>query len=232
MASTTNAVASTTTEANTTRPATPKSSAAKQPLTFRAKLRRQTAIIGRWLHIYLSMASFAIVLFFSITGITLNHADFFSAKEKTNRITGEIPHEWLRPANNAEPAKLEIVERLRSAAKLHGAVSDFRIDDDQIEVSFKAPGYSADAMIDRTSNHYDIIEVRNGFVAVINDLHKGRDAGKVWAGLIDVSAVLLTLVSLTGLLLLFFLYKKRTSGLILAVAGTLLCYLIYLRFVP
>ena len=100
-------------------------------------------------------------------------------------------------------------------------------------------GYSVDYAADgitglhiAVTNSYDVIEVRNGFIAVINDLHKGRDSGKVWSGLIDASAILLTLVSLTGLLLLFFVYKRRTSGLILATAGTIVCYLIYLRFVP
>ena len=178
------------------------------------------------------MASFAIVLFFSITGLTLNHADWFANSEKTIRTKCEMPHQWLRPTGSSDPDKLAIVEQLRSVNKLHGSVSDFRIDGNQIEVSFKAPGYSADAFIDRDTNRYDVIEVRNGFIAVINDLHKGRDSGKVWSGLIDASAILLTLVSLTGLLLLFFVYKRRASGLILAAAGTVLCYLIYLRFVP
>ena len=190
------------------------------------------AVISRWLHIYLSMVSFAIVLFFAVTGLTLNHADWFTNTEKTIRSTGQMPHEWLHPSKGAEPAKLEIVEYLRSSNKLHGAVSDFHVEDNQVSVSFKAPGYTADAFIDRDTNHYDVVEVRNGFIAVINDLHKGRDTGKVWSGLIDASAILLTLVSLTGLLLLFFVYKRRTSGLILATAATAVCYLIYVRFVP
>ncbi|HEY8998319.1 MAG TPA: PepSY-associated TM helix domain-containing protein [Edaphobacter sp.] len=222
------------TTVSTTNPAAKQktTASAKQPVPFSVHLRRKTAVVSRWLHIYLSMVSFAIVLFFAVTGLTLNHAEAFGAKEKTSRLTGQMPHQWLRPDNNADPAKLDIVEYLRSTNKLHGAVSDFRVDDDQITVSFKAPGYMADAAIDRTTNKYDVIEVRNGFVAVINDLHKGRDAGKVWSLLIDGSAILLTLVSLSGLLLLFFVYKRRTSGLILAAIGGLVCYLVYLRFVP
>ena len=189
-------------------------------------------MVTRWLHIYLSMVSFAIVLFFAVTGLTLNHTEWFANTEKTIRSTGQMPHEWLRKPNGAEPDKLEIVERLRSTNKLHGAISDFRVEDSQISVSFKGPGYTADAFIDRDTNRYDVIEVRNGFIAVINDLHKSRDAGKVWSGLIDASAILLTLVSLSGLLLLFFVYKRRTSGLVLAVAGATLCYFLYLHFVP
>ncbi|WP_263418762.1 PepSY-associated TM helix domain-containing protein [Terriglobus albidus] len=204
----------------------------KRPITMAVRLRRRTAIISRWLHIYLSMVSFAIVLFFSITGITLNHAEALGGKEKTTVTKGELPHEWLRPANGAEPDKLKIAEDLRSRHKLHGAVSDFRVDDNQLEVSFKGPGYAADIFIDRDTNKYDLTETRNGFIAIVNDLHKGRDTGTAWSMFIDISAALLTLVSLTGLVLLFFVYKRRVSGMIVAVAGALIAYLVYLRFVP
>ena len=169
------------------------------------------------------MVSFAVVLFFAVTGLTLNHADWFAGQVRESRYSGSMPAEWLK---SAQPNQLAIVEKLRTAHGIHGAVSDFRVDDDQIEVSFKGPGYAADAFIDRDKGTYDLTETRNGFVAVLNDLHKGRDAGPGWSMLIDASAVLLTLVSLTGLLLLFFVYKRRTSGLVLAAAGAVACWLV------
>ncbi len=76
------------------------------------------------------------------------------------------------------------------------------------------------------------METRLGFVAVVNDLHKGRDTGKAWSGIIDVSAVLMTLVSLSGLVLIFFLYKKLRAGLYALAIGTVLCYVVYLIWVP
>ena len=86
-------------------------------------------------------------------------------------------------ADREEGQKQEerIAEELRSHHKLHGAVSDFRVDDNQLEVSFKGPGYAADIFIDRDTNKYDLTETRNGFIAVINDLHKGRDTGASWS---------------------------------------------------
>jgi hypothetical protein len=194
-------------------------------------VRKQTAIVSRWLHIYLSMVSFAVILFFAVTGLTLNHAEWFANQQRTVQRTGSLPHDWLRPTTG-EVGKLEIAERLRSSEKLHGEVSDFRVDDQQVAVSFKAPGYAADAFIDRDNNHYDLTITSNGFVAVMNDLHKGRDAGKAWGWVIDVSAVLLTLVSLTGLLLLFFVYKRRTAGLIVGAIGAVLLWIAWARFVP
>ena len=192
-----------------------------------ARVRRRTAIISRWLHIYLSMVSFAIVLFFAVTGLTLNHAEWFDAQQRTVQRHGSVPVAWL-----ASPDKLAIVEHLRSTDKVHGAVSDFRTDPDQIAVSFKAPGYTADTFLDAHTGSYDLTITSNGFVAVLNDLHKGHDAGRAWGWVIDASAVLLTLVSLSGLLLLFFVYKRRVSGIVVAAAGALFCWLVWLHYVP
>jgi len=129
-------------------------------------------------------------------------------------------------------AKLEVVERLRNIHGIHGAVKDFRVEDSDCSVSFKGPGYAADAFIDRASGRYELTETRMGLFAVLNDLHKGRETGTAWAVIIDISAVLMTAVSLTGLLLIFFLQKKRLSGLLVACAGALISYLAYLAWVP
>ena len=44
----------------------------------------------RWLHVYLSMISLAVVLFFSVTGITLNHPDWFFDAAKGRRAPKAI----------------------------------------------------------------------------------------------------------------------------------------------
>jgi hypothetical protein len=40
------------------------------------------------------------------------------------------------------------------------------------------------------------------------------------------------LVSATGLTLIFFLFKRRSSGLLVLAAGALLCYLVYWIWAP
>lgn len=201
------------------------------------RIRKSAANISRWLHIYLSMASFAAVFFFSATGITLNHAEWFSHQTKTKDYRGNIPASLLHEPNGPHPDRLQpdrlgIVELLRNSHKIHGSVSDFRVDDSQISMSFKAPGYEADVFINTMNGSYDLVETASGFVAVINDLHRGRDTGQAWSILIDVTALLLVLVSLTGLVLIWFVYKRRTAGLILAIASGALCLIVYLAFVP
>jgi hypothetical protein len=196
------------------------------------RVRKQTAIVSRWLHVYLSMVSFAVVLFFAATGLTLNHPDWFGEHERTVRYQGAVGAALLHEGGGGQPDKLGIVEFLRQAHAIKGAVSEFRVEDGQVSVSFKGPGYMADGFIERDSGKYELVETRNGFVAVINDLHKGRDTGKVWSGVIDASAILLVLVSATGLVLIWFVYKRRTSGLVLAGVGGVVCWMLYRVFVP
>ncbi len=191
-------------------------------------LKRRTAMVARWLHIYLSMAAFGILFFFAVTGLTVNHVEWFQSQQRTMTAKGTVDRKWL--GDNVQ--KLEIVERLRRNHAIRAAVSDFRVDDSQCEISFKGPGYEADIFVDRGTGKYDLTETRNGFVAVMNDLHKGRDAGHVWGVLIDISAIVMTLVSVTGMALIFFLPKRRTSGLIALAVGIVVCYIVYALFVP
>ena len=193
--------------------------------------KRRLSRISRWLHIYLSMFSFVIVFFFAVTGLTLNHAEKFGNEVKTVQGKGKLNVNLVNAHDTALIAKKEIIEYLRSKHKLKGALSDFRIDDAQCDISFKGPGYAADIFINRATGEYDISQTNAGFVGVLNDLHKGRDAGPVWSLIIDISAVLMTLISLTGIILLLYLKRKRLTGLILAALGLMIAYIIYVLWV-
>jgi hypothetical protein len=198
---------------------------------WRHHLKKLTVTWARWLHIYLSMVSFAILLFFAATGLTVNHPEWFTSQQKTVVMKGEAPLNWVRPPGGKEVDKLQIVEQLRRQHGIHSAVSDFRVDDAQLSVSFKGPGYTADTFIDRDTGKYELTETRMGWGAILNDLHKGRDTGAAWKWLIDASAVLMTLVSITGLALIFFLAKRRFSGLVSLGIGAAACYVVYLIWV-
>jgi hypothetical protein len=162
------------------------------------------------------MFGLAAVLFFSLTGITLNHPRWFYDGVATN-VEGEGR---LDPALiRDEPDKLEVVEHLRREHGLRGALASFTTEEDECVVTFKGPGYSADAFIRRPEGDYRVVEERHGLVAVINDLHKGRDSGPVWSAVVDLSAGLMALAAATGLVLLFYIKRRRALGLLTALAG-------------
>jgi hypothetical protein len=181
----------------------------------------------RWLHIYLSMFSFVTVLFFSVTGLTLNHADYFQNKSVITEYKGQIDAKWVNAMDTLKIKKLEIVEFFRNKYKVKGAVADFRIDESEISYSYKAPGYEADVFISKQDGSFTITQTSQGLMGFINDLHKGRDTGKAWLWIIDISAILLIIISASGLILLFFLKKKRIAGILLLMIGGVLLYISY-----
>lgn len=218
------------------------------PIAIATKQRKESKALklrivhwARWLHIYVSMFGLLSVLFFSITGITLNHPDwFFSGAQSLRHEEGRMDAAWLGLPETEEGedveteavSKLEVVEHLRNTHGIRGALSEFTIDEFECVVAFKGPGYSADAYIDREDGTYTLTESYAGFVAVMNDLHKGRDSGAGWKWLIDISAIILTLASATGLILMIYLKKCRRTGLVTAAVGGALLVLVYFIFVP
>lgn len=192
-------------------------------------IKRDIATWTRWLHIYLSMFSFAALLFFAVTGITLNHPDWLSSHE-ARTISSHLNPDWVKGTDTLSVNKLGIVEHFRDTYAIKARVSNFISDQSQCSLSFKGPGYSADAFIDRSTGEYELTIIAPGSIAILNDLHKGRDTRASWSWVIDISGFLMILVSLTGFIMIFYLKKKRTSGLLIFLLGTLICVILYWPF--
>jgi uncharacterized protein len=173
----------------------------------------------RWLHIYTSMLSLIVVLFFSVTGITLNHPDWlFGTQEIRSESTGTLPANWR---NGKTVDWFVVAEHIRAAHSAKGKAIDQQSTDTDASLRFAAPGYTADALIEQNGN-YTLRVSSQGWVAVLNDFHRGRNAGLVWAVLIDVAGWFLVLISLTGLGLLLYLKKIRFKALVVMALGGVL----------
>lgn len=178
----------------------------------------------RWLHIYLSLFSLVAVLFFSVTGITLNHPEWtWGTKETHQDSRGTLPAGWRTPQGTDW---LRVADYLREKHGVHGRVTDRRDEGDEGSLSFRAPGYSADCFFDRRTGAYTLSVVGQGPLGVLNDLHRGRDAGAAWSRVVDLSGIFLTLVSLTGIGLFLYLKRLRPSGLAILAVGFLILLLL------
>ncbi|MEI8110642.1 MAG: PepSY-associated TM helix domain-containing protein [Chitinophagia bacterium] len=192
-----------------------------------------TARIMRWLHIYVSMISFFLVLFFAITGITLNHPDAFAFQQKQISRKGALNLNWVSDKlDTGKINQMAILDYMRSHEKITASLSEWVVSQQQCLVSYKGPGYAADAFINRSDGSYELSINEAGWVGVMNDLHKGRDTGTKWGWVIDVAAVFMTIVSLTGILLMVWMKKKRVSGFLIAIAGIILSFVLYKVCIP
>lgn len=186
---------------------------AQRKKSFKNKLHQWL----RWIHIYTSMISLLVVLFFALTGITLNHPEWtFGGREVQTKYQGTLKPESVV---DGKVQWLAVVEQLRAEHPVRGAAADMRVDGDEGSLSFKAPGNTSDCFFNIKNREYDLSITAQGLVGVMNDLHRGRDSGSAWAWVVDVSGVFLTVISLTGLGILFYLKKSRVAGFSLAAAG-------------
>lgn len=171
----------------------------------------------RRLHSWLSLVSLLVVLFFAVTGLTLNHQDWaFGQEPVTTTTTGTLP---AGAVTGGTVDFLAVSEYLRSTQGASGEITDHGVDGATGRVTYQGPGYTATATFDTSTRAFSLVSTRYGLVAIANDLHKGRHTSQAWSWLIDVAAVGLVLVAITGLLLQLFIVRTRRLGLILVGIG-------------
>lgn len=170
------------------------------------------------------MFSLLSILFFSITGITLNHPEWaFTSAETKTETKGQLPDGWKK---GNEVDWFRVSEFLREKHGLRGLVGEKAFDETEGTITYKGPGYNADCFFDPETGNYDLTVTAQGFTGVMNDLHRGRDSGVAWRWLIDVSGVLLVVVSFTGLGLLYYLKKVRTAAFLAMGVGALIVWIL------
>jgi hypothetical protein len=186
--------------------------------------------LARWgltLHIYLSMAGFLLVLLFAVTGLTLNHEDFGWSQPRITHTTIQVPGALV-----GQPDARAIGDELRAILHVPTPVTQFHADADQIEVTMTAPGRHTQVTISRRDGRAEVESVTRGAMATLDDLHKGLDSGPVWRWIIDITAVLLTISSLTGIITLLTLPRRRKIGLVVGLMGAIVIVVLYLVWVP
>ena len=188
--------------------------------------------ISRMLHLYVSAALFSLLIFFCVTGITLNHIEWLSNAENFTTSLKlpaiQTPLEELSKLNTAPFNQL-----LTDSLGL-GKAKEINIDFEMGEVTadYSLPAGYAFATWYIYEGTVEVDYQKGSVFAIMNDLHKGRHTGEYWGWLIDVSAVFMLLFSLTGLIILFQQLKRRGTGLWLLMWGTATPILIYLVWVP
>lgn len=186
---------------------------------------------SRLLHIYMSTALFSLLIFFSVTGVTLNHLEWISSSKDPQLWQGEVEKAVLRdfapPATDALLRWMETTHSLPIAANI-----EWDEEAQEVLLDYPFPAGYAYVIVNVTSGQYSIDYQNGSFWQIMNDLHKGRHAGQSWSWLIDISAIFMVLFSITGLIILWQNRPKRKVGIILTLLGTGTPILVFFWFVP
>jgi uncharacterized protein len=195
---------------------------------MRIRIQRHLLSLCRTVHVYLTMLGLGVILFFGLTGFTVNHEDWFGAtRPVVANSSGQTPVNLLAKGDG-----LRIVEHLRAAFHVTGAMTDFADEGASYSISFKDPGQLWEIEIEKASGKTRIHNEAYNLAAIVNNLHRGRYAGPAWSWIIDLSACCIALACATGLVLWLALPRRRMMGLAALLLGTLGVLLIYHFLIP
>lgn len=151
------------------------------------------------------------LLFFAITGITLNHAaSLESTNQQYSSLRRDVPAALVAQLRadiqqygegEAEPTE-PLRQWIREAFGVDTAhrLADWKAD--EIMLSLERPGGDAWLKLDlvRAAAEYHVSSA--GWIAWLNDLHKGRHTGTAWSWFIDLVAVACVVFAVTGFVIL------------------------------
>lgn len=165
-------------------------------------INRKLVSWSRTIHIYLSIALFVVLVFFSITGITLNHVDVFTAEPVITEIAVDsLPELPLDPEGLIADSP-ELAAFLQAEFGLNRAKASLTHEGSLIFVDYRGPGATAFVEIDQEQQKAFGEKSDYGLVAMLNDLHKARETDILWKWILDSSSVLLIFFSIAGFVLL------------------------------
>lgn len=207
---------------------TPAKKKAKGGGSLKGEVFRQSRI---W-HGYLSAFAFIALIFFSITGLLLNHPAWFEGKEDApskDRVLTLAPADLASARSAAEPGPV-LAKAIGAQVDLIGAYKSAETLDDEVLLSFESVKGRSDITVNLQTGAADVSIQRSDAVTVLNELHRGKNSGKAWSLIIDITAILVLLLSLIGYVLFFSLrFRLRTSLILTGVSlGALVTVFIFL----
>lgn len=173
------------------------------------------------------------MLLFAVTGITLNHAADIRVSPQVGTYEAVLPDALvgdLAAADTATTLPEPIQNWLQQELGVR-ASGPAEWDAAEVYVSLPRPGGDGWLVIERDSGAVFYESTDRGWIAYLNDLHKGRNTGLAWSWFIDIFSLACVVFCLTGLLLLYRHAGGRPTTWPLLGLGLLIPWLLALLFI-
>ncbi len=198
----------------------------------KAKKRGLPPFLVRQFHTWHWMSSAICLvgmLLFAVTGITLNHAASIEGNPVVKTEEHVLPEKLLplleagpKGDKAAAPVPAPVAQWLEKELGIGLSGRKPEWNEDELYIPLPKPGGDAWVSVDRLSGDVTYENTNRGWIAYLNDLHKGRNTGGAWSWFIDIFAAACIVFSLTGFLLLQLHAKRRPSTWPIVGAGVII----------
>ena len=172
------------------------------------------------------------MLLFAFTGITLNHAARIEARPAIIEREAVVPDALLpSPSQQAGALPTALRAWLSDQLGIAAGAHDAEWSTDEIYLGLPRPGGDAWLSIDRATGELFYERTDRGWVAWLNDLHKGRNTGTAWSWFLDIFAVACLVFCITGLFLLHLHGRQRPATWPLVGLGLVAPLLLIILFI-
>lgn len=170
---------------------------------------------ARYVHGWLSAFAFIVLIFFAATGLLLNNPDWFKSSnaEQTTQLT--LPATFIANVQQQENPSQTILDYVRKQQPLIGRYKSSEVLDGEVMIRLESPAGSTDLWVLLDNGEVEITKKPASTVSLLNDLHRGKNVGTAWHWMIDISAIVIILLSLAGYILFLTLKTRLVTHLLL-----------------
>ncbi len=188
---------------------------------------------SRLWHGYLSAFAFIALMFFSVTGLLLNHPEWLKREDARPQETRFIlPASGMAAALKTPDPARALGALMPSHDGVGGVYASGEIDGDEAFLRFEGVSGNASVVVDLKTGAAEATRRKADAVTILNDLHRGKNAGAAWKLLVDISAAVFLILSLVGYILFFSLRYRLAQSLGLTVVSLAAMAAIFVWLVP
>ena len=181
---------------------------------------------SRYVHGWLSAFAFLTLLFFSVTGLLLNHPEWFEPAKTEETTQLILPESVLKSIKQQENPSDAILNYVRQQQNVVGRYQSSEVMDNEVMIRLESPAGATDIWVMADTGETEITQKPASTVSMLNDLHRGKNSGLAWSWLIDISAIIVIALSLVGYILFLSIKTRLVTHLVLTAASLALIILL------
>lgn len=178
---------------------------------------------ARKIHVYSAIPLTLAMVFFALTGFLLNHPYWQFGDAASNTQTLTPPEFVLSEANwesNYHQNALNLLLWLDKNQGVSAPESDVEWDDGVLILTLQGPGKHLLVELDIETKELVIEQRTHSLLGLLNNVHRGKHVSGHWRLLSDLSAILMFLFCVSGLVLMILNRVQRQTQLPIFLVGS------------